>query len=261
MRFPAPLLPGTLLLREKRFIAQVRLDSDGRTVLAHTNNSGSMRGLCSPGMRVWLSPAPGAGRRLPFTWELVEPRPGVVAGINTQLANRLVREAIERTPAASQPQLVVFPTLFAPSSIRPEAVYGTESSRADFRLEGAGGRPGVTWVEVKNATLVEGDKRALFPDAPTERGRKHLRELARRVRAGDRAALVFVVQRPDADCVAPADAVDPGYGRALRRAARAGVELYALRVDARPEGPDAGLWPVSSLPVSLPALRRSRPSC
>ena len=107
-------------------------------------------------------------------------------------------------------------------------------SRLDFRLSGARDGGVNAWVEVKSVTLAEG-RVGLFPDAVTERGRKHLAVLERLHAAGERAALLFLVQRADADCVAPADAIDPAYGEALRRAAAAGVELYALgaRVTAR----------------------------
>ena len=93
MRFSDPLVPGTLLLREKRFLAHVRLDS-GEEVIAHTNNSGRMTGCSNPGSRVWLSPADRPGRKLKWTWELVEVAPGVLAGINTILPNKLVAELV-----------------------------------------------------------------------------------------------------------------------------------------------------------------------
>ena len=221
MRFSDPLVPGTLLLREKRFLAHVRLDS-GEEVIAHTNNSGRMTGCSNPGSRVWLSPADRPGRKLKWTWELVEVAPGVLAGINTILPNKLVAELVVAGRV---------PELGGGWMIRPEARFGEERSRVDLLLSRGDER---VWLEVKNVTLVR-DGAAAFPDAPTERGRKHLRELSRMVAAGDRAMLFFVVQRSDAVEVGPADDIDPAYGEALRGAMDAGVEVVSWMASVRPE--------------------------
>lgn len=222
MDFAHPLVSGTLLRREKRFLAYVRLD-DGREVVAHTNNSGSMKGVSEPGRVVWLSPADNPKRKLKWTWEVVHAGPlDVPVGVNTLLPNRLVEEAIAGG---------LIPELRGYDSIRREVKYGAEGSRIDLLLSGDSGR---CWVEVKNATLVEGD-RVLFPDAVTARGLKHLRELQLMVAEGDRAALVFTVQRSDARVFSPADAIDPAYGEELRRAAASGVELFAYQADVTRE--------------------------
>jgi sugar fermentation stimulation protein A len=222
VRFADPLVSGTLILREKRFLAHVRLDS-GETVIAHTNNSGRMTGCSDPGSPVWLSPADRPGRKLKWTWEIVHVGPaGIPAGINTILPNKLVAETIAQGRISELP---------SDWDIRPEARYGEEGSRADLLLERGADR---IWVEVKNVTLVRG-RAALFPDAPTARGRKHLRELTRQVESGDRAVLFFVVQRGDADSVGVADDIDPDYGLALRQAAEAGVEILAWRASVSPE--------------------------
>jgi sugar fermentation stimulation protein A len=218
MDFADPLVTGTLLRREKRFLAYVRLD-DGREVIAHTNNSGAMTGCSEPGSVVWLSPADKPNRKLKWTWEVVHAGPSKVpVGVNTLLPNRLVEEAI----AAS-----LIPELRGYDRIRREVRYGSEKSRIDLLLESDEAR---CWVEVKNATLVE-DGRAYFPDAVTARGLKHLRELQAQVALGDRAALVFTLQRSDASSVSPADNVDPAYGAELRRAHAAGVEILAWQAD------------------------------
>lgn len=223
MDFAAPLVTGTLIRREKRFLAYVRLD-DGREVVAHTNNSGSMTGCSEPGRVVWLSPADRPARKLKWTWEVVFAGPqNVPVGVNTLLPNRLVEEAIEAEQILE---------LQGYESIRREVRYGEERSRIDLLLEGA---PGRCWVEVKNVTLVEGE-RAFFPDAVTARGLKHLRELQAQVRAGDRAALVFTLQRSDAHCVSPADELDPAYGAELRRAADSGVLILAWQADVTRRG-------------------------
>lgn len=143
-------------------------------------------------------------------------------GINTGLPNRLVREGIENGVIR---ELQGYPL------IRPEVRYGEERSRIDLLLEGTSG---LCYVEVKNVTLVEG-RLALFPDAVTTRGQKHLRELMEVVRQGERGVIFFVVQRADGEEVAPDDAIDPEYGRLLRLAAANGVEVLAYRASVSPK--------------------------
>lgn len=222
MRFETPLVAGTLLKRYQRFLADVRLD-DGTLVTAHTPNTGSMRGCAEPGSRVWLRDSGNPERKYPLSWELVRTPEGVMVGINTTLANRLVREGIE-TGAISE--------LAGYGSIRQEVRYGA-NSRIDLLLQ-ADGRPDC-YVEVKNVTLVEGGI-AYFPDAVTSRGTKHLRELAAMVAAGHRAVIFFCVQRDDASEVRPADAIDPTYGQALRNVLAHGVEALAYGAEPTPTG-------------------------
>ncbi|HEY4745386.1 MAG TPA: DNA/RNA nuclease SfsA [Desulfuromonadaceae bacterium] len=219
MILPAPLIPGTLIKRYKRFLADVTL-ADGSMVTAHCPNSGSMKGCAVPGSRVFLSRSTNPNRKLAHTWELAE-SDGFWAGINTGLPNRLVREAIEDGTVAE---------LQGYGTIRPEVPYG-EHSRIDLLLEGPTGR---CFVEVKNVTLVE-QGRALFPDAVTTRGQKHLNELMRVVREGDRGVIFFTVQRGDGHAVSPADAIDPEYGRLLRLALANGVEALAYRAEVTTE--------------------------
>lgn len=214
MKLP-PLIPGVLVKRYKRFLADVILD-DGTTVTAHCPNSGSMKGCAIPGSKVFLSRSDTKGRKYPFTWELVECGE-FLTGINTSLPNRLTREAIADGTVVE---------LRGYGTIRPEVPYG-EHSRIDLLLEGDVGR---CYVEVKNVTLVEG-ARALFPDAVTTRGQKHLNELMRVVRDGHRGVIFFTVQRGDADSVSPADLIDPEYGRLLRLAMANGVEALAYRAE------------------------------
>ena len=222
MRFPAPLLEGRLLRRYQRFLADV--DTAAGILTAHCPNTGSMQGCAEPGMRVWLSPATNPARKLAWTWELVEALPGVVVGMHTGRSNALVREAIE---AGRVPELAGYPT------IRPEVKYG-EGSRIDLLLT-APGRPDC-YVEVKNVTAAVAGRIGYFPDAVTTRGTKHLREMSAMVASGQRAVLVFCVQRGDVDCVRPADHIDPVYGRTLREALAAGVEVIALGATVWPAG-------------------------
>ena len=215
MNLPEPLFHGTLIRRYQRFLADVQLD-DGSLVTAHTPNTGSMLGCARPGSRVVLSKSGNPARKYAHSWELVH-TDGVWVGINTLLPNRLVREGIENGAIAE---------LAGYREIRSEVAYGT-GSRIDLLLSGDAGR---CYVEVKNVTLVE-EGSALFPDAVTARGQKHLRELMEVVRLGHRGVTVFVVQRGDGERVRPADAIDPAYGALLREAAQAGVELLAYRAE------------------------------
>lgn len=231
MKVPSQLIPGRLLRRYKRFMADVEL-GDGTMVTAHCPNSGSMLGCAVPGSLVLLSSSDNPARKFPYTWEQVQ-ADGCWVGINTALPNRLVREGIEQGIVAE---------LQGYELIRQEVCYGSERSRIDLLLEG----PGLCYVEVKNVTLIDGDV-ARFPDSVTERGQKHLRELMAMVESGARSVNLFVVQRADARTVAPADAIDPAYGRLLRRALEAGVELLAYQARVTPEE----IVLSHSLPISL----------
>jgi len=179
-----------------------------------------MKGCALPGSPVLLSVSSNPKRKLAYTWELVE-ADGVWAGINTGLPNKIVHAAIA---AGEIPELAGYTT------IRPEVPYGTRS-RIDLLL--TGDRP-PCYVEVKNVTLAE-NGRALFPDAVTTRGQKHLRELLEVVRRGERGVIFFLVQRPDAAAVSPADAIDPEYGRLLRMTTANGVEALAYRATVTPD--------------------------
>ena len=220
MDLPYPLHEGRLVRRHKRFFVDVDL-IDGRRVTAHCPNTGSLLGCADPGLRVWLSETHGAGRKLPYRWDLVEVEGGTLVGVNTGLANRLVHEAL----AAG-----VIPELAGYDEVQGEVRFGTEGSRVDLFLSRANGWERC-FVEVKNVTAAVSGGVALFPDAVTVRGTKHLRELMGVVAAGDRAVLCFCVQRGDAREVRPADAIDPVYGRTLREAIAAGVETIAYRAE------------------------------
>ncbi len=180
-----------------------------------------MKGCASPGSRVLLSMNDKPQRKLRYTWELVEVDGGWV-GINTGYPNHLVREGIERG---------IIRELQGYDSLRQEVRYGEENSRIDLLLEGSSG---LCYVEVKNVTLVEGT-RALFPDAVTARGQKHLRELMAMVRQRHRAVIFYVVQRHDGESVSAADSIDPEYGRLLRLAVANGVEAMAYHTLVTPD--------------------------
>ncbi len=224
--FPPGCRVARFVRREKRFTAITIYPIDGTELRAHTNNTGSMLGLLRPGSPALLSPAQNPARRLRWTLEALglpgeEPNatPNWI-GINTLTPNRLLA-AVWR--AGQLPEARAY-TRFTPE-------FRTGHSRLDARLDAAGLPP--LYVECKNVTLVEDDQ-AQFPDAASERGRKHLDELTRLRAEGCRAALFFLVQRPDGHCFAPAEVVDPAYAEGLAHALAAGVEawVWRARVDA-----------------------------
>jgi sugar fermentation stimulation protein A len=237
MEFPQPLIEGRLLRRHKRFLADVAL-ADGRRVTAHCPNTGSLLGCAEPGMRLWLADVRGGGRKLAYRWMIVEVAGETLVGVDTGLANRLVHEAVT---AGAIPELEGY------DEVQGEVRFGTEGSRVDLFLTRANGWERC-FVEVKNVTAAVADGVALFPDAVTSRGTKHLRELMGVVARGDRAVLCFCVQRADVREVRPADAIDPLYGRTLREAVAAGVEVIAYRARVSL----AGIWLADRLPVICP---------
>jgi sugar fermentation stimulation protein A len=223
MRFASPLVRGTLVQRYKRFLADVMLE-DGGTVTAHCANPGAMLGLSAPGTAVWLEPTPGGGRRLGHAWRLVELAGGHFAGIDTSIPNRLVAESLAEGG---------IPALAGYHRIRPEVRYGTRS-RVDFLLAGDG-LPDA-WLEVKNAHLSRAGGLAEFPDCVTARGARHLGELAAMAAAGDRAILLYVVQRTDCASLRLAADLDPAYAAAAAAARAAGVEVLAHATEIDPGG-------------------------
>ncbi len=227
MKFAKPLIPGTLVQRYKRFLADVRLDT-GEAVTATCPNTGSMLGLTAPGSKVWLSESDSPTRKYKHTWELIEADGGKgprLVGINTNHPNALVAEAITSG---------LIGTLGGYGSLRREVKYGV-NSRIDILLEqGADPRP--CYVEVKNVHLSRTPGLAEFPDSKTERGAKHLAELSNMVSSGCRAVMVYLIQRGDADRFALAGDIDPAYRSAYALAQKAGVEMLAFRCDITPDG-------------------------
>ena len=254
-RILLPFAPGCrvvrLLRREKRFTIVAADPQSGQELRAHTNNTGSMLGLLAPGTPALLSPAVNPDRALKWTLEALAlalpgtppadtapkksanaPEGPAWAGVNTQTPNRLLEAAF---------RVGLLPETRGYTRLKREAKTG------DSRLDGLFSADGLAplYVECKNVTLVEGGQ-ALFPDAATERGRRHLAELTRLKQAGCRAALFFLVQRPDGDSFAPAETIDPDYATALAVALRAGVEAWVWR--ARITG--AGISLAGRLPLA-----------
>lgn len=248
-RLLLPFAPGCrvarLVRREKRFTIVATDPQSGQEIRAHTNNTGSMLGLLRPGAPALLSPAANPDRALKWTLEALA-LPGISpvdggpqglaatprapvnvpkghwVGVNTLTPNRLLAAAFRAG---------LLPPARGYAHFSREAVAG--ASRLDALITGNGLPP--LYVECKNVTLVE-DGQAQFPDAATERGRKHLAELTRLVHEGCRAALFFLVQRPDGGCFAPAEAIDPDYARALAKALAAGVEAWVWRAQVTAAG-------------------------
>jgi sugar fermentation stimulation protein A len=221
MKF-SPLTPATLIKRYKRFLADVELDG-GETITVHCPNTGAMTGCAEPGSRVWLSLSDNPKRKYPYTWELVETMAGDWACIHSVKANALVKEAIEGG---------IVEALSGYDRIRTEVKFGAENSRVDLLLDSGGDQ---CFVEVKSVTLLLRETLGVFPDAVSERGRKHLRELIEMKRQGHRAVLFFCVQHSGIESVAPADLIDPRYGETFREALAAGVEVLAYGASISPQ--------------------------
>ena len=223
MKFPDPLLRGTLISRYKRFLADVELDS-GETVTAHCANSGSMLSVNEPGSEVFLSPARNLDRKLKYTWEMI--RVGrTLVGINTSLPNGLVEEAVLDGTIVE---------LGGYSRLRREIKYG-KNSRIDLLLEDIDKKK--CYVEVKNVTMkrdLSKDAPVEFPDGVTARGAKHLVELADMVAAGHRSVMMYLVQRQDSRTFSIASDIDPVYAKGLRTAIAGGVEIlcYGCKLTA-----------------------------
>lgn len=215
MDFPSPLVRGTLVSRYKRFFADVVLE-DGTPLTAHCPNPGAMLGLNTPGLPAWLSKSDDPKRKLAHTLELVEADGGLV-GINTLHPNRIVAEALA---ADAIPEVAGY------DIHRREVRYG-ENSRVDFLLQHADRPP--CWLEVKNVHLRRGGTLAEFPDCVAARSLKHLRELTAMVAAGERAVMLFVIQRTDCDAFEACADLDPAYAKGLNEAAANGVEVLAYR--------------------------------
>jgi sugar fermentation stimulation protein A len=227
MRFDPPLVEARLRLRYKRFLADMELAGRGIEghITAHCPNPGSMTGLAEPGSRCWLGAK--TGTKLAYGWELVEAATGALVGIHTGRANAVVAEGL----AAGR-----FPSL-PNAGVRREVKVGHDS-RLDFRLEDSAGNP--CWVEVKSVTLSRRAGLAEFPDAKTMRGARHLAELGALKRRGERAVMLFLVQRGDCDRMTIAADIDPFYASALTQVRAQGVEIMAFSCEISPLAIDVG---------------------
>lgn len=223
MRFQTELVPARLIRRYKRFLADCRLQ-DGRDVVAHCANPGSMMGLAEPGQIIWLEPNDDPRKKLKFGWRLVDQDNGHFTGVDTGIPNRVIRAALDARQIAA---------FAAYDTVRPEVKYG-DKSRIDFLLQ-TDGLPDV-YVEVKSVTLSRQAGLAEFPDSVTARGAKHLDELARMVGDGHRAVMLYLVQRTDCSKLSLARDIDPAYAAAYEAARAKGVETLCFGTDITPQG-------------------------
>mgnify|MGYP006277952237 CR=1 FL=1 len=225
--YPFPeLLPGTLLKRYKRFLADIELDT-GEVITAHCPNTGPMTGVCHIGGRVMVSRSDNPNRKLAYTWELAEVHDTVPTwvGVNTALPNRVVKSVLEAK---------LLPELGDYSTIRSEVRYGSDNkSRVDFVVSDQD-QASQIYIEVKNTTWAK-QTLALFPDTVTTRGQKHLKELAS-LPPATKAVMLYFINRGDCSEFAPGDETDPDYGRLLREAVEAGVAILPCRFDVSPRG-------------------------
>ena len=230
MQFPSPLIHGILIKRYKRFLADIQL-LDGNVITAHCPNTGTMLTCSTPGSAVCLSTSDNPKRKYRYTLEMIEDGTTWV-GVNTARANGLVTEAIFKG------QIAEFKNVD-----RIVAEIKTSShTRLDLQVVQ---RTQSTFVEVKNCSLAI-DGCAMFPDAVTTRGTKHLQELTRLASEGPGSAIFFLVQRIDADRFSPAFHIDPVYGQALQQANAAGVKILVYQASVSPEGIEV----VNALPFS-----------
>lgn len=227
MRFQTDLVPARLIRRYKRFLADCTLE-DGREIIAHCPNPGSMMGLAEPGMKIWLEPNDDPKKKLKFGWRLVDHENGHFTGVDTSVPNRALRAALMEQQIEP---------LAAYGMVRPEVKYGT-NSRIDFLLS----QPGLpdAYVEIKSVTLSRQPGLAEFPDSVTKRGTKHLGELTAMVAGGHRAIMLYLIQRTDCDRFTLARDIDPAYDAAFDAARAAGVEVLCFDTKITPDGVDLG---------------------
>lgn len=221
MKFPTPLTRATLVKRYKRFLFDAVLD-DGRAITGSCPNTGSMLGLTDPGSTIWMSEHDSPTRKYRYALELVE-ADGTTVGINTGLPNKIVEEAISGGDIGP---------LCGYADMKREQKYG-KNSRIDILLSDENRPP--AYVEVKNVHFIRTPGLAEFPDSPTQRGAKHLDELGDMVEAGNRAVMVYLVQRTDCQRLKICRDLDSNYGKAFDRAVARGVEALAVRCHITPQ--------------------------
>lgn len=233
--WPQPLLPGSFKERKNRFAATVQTEA-GQTLLLHVANSGRMSELLVAGAPVLYRLRPAAHRRTAGDLLLVR-HGGRWVSIDARMPNRLFTACFE---AGQMAPFVHY------TQLQGEVVLG--QGRIDFKLTGpkTGGQPKEFWVETKSCNLVSGGI-ALFPDAPTTRGARHLRDLQQLAAQGIGAAVIFFIQRDDVEKFQPHRQADPAFADALQGAAAAGVKIFAYKCSVTP----AKIEVVGAVPVEL----------
>ncbi len=234
MQFDTPLIHGKLIKRYKRFLADIQLDT-GKIITAHCPNTGTMLSCSSPGSDVFLSISNNPKRKYPHTLEMVQDNKTWV-GVNTSRTNKLVIEAIKKGQIS---ELIHFDTIKA-------EVKTSKESRLDLLIRQQNQD---TYVEIKNCSLAI-NRCAMFPDAVTTRGTKHLNELIKLKEKGFESCIFFLVQRMDADRFTPATHIDKVYAKTIEQAATAGVQILVYQADVSPTGINV----VRPLPYQLDSL-------
>jgi sugar fermentation stimulation protein A len=224
------LQPSTLIKRYKRFLADVTLvdetSGNRKEVTMHCANTGAMTGCATPGDIVWYSTSDNLKRKYPNSWEITYTQAKHWICVNTIRANQLTEEALNNN---------LITEFLSHTKLKREVKYGEENSKIDFQLYDKTGRE--TYIEVKSVTLLEGEQ-GYFPDAVTERGQKHLRELIAMTALGHRAVLLFAVLHTGINSVKPAEHIDPKYAQLLREAKQQGVEILAYKASFANEKQD-----------------------
>lgn len=216
--FEEELVHGRLIKRYKRFLADIKLDN-GETVTAHCTNSGSMKSCLEDNAEVYLSPVNDPKRKTKFTWEMIKINSDWV-GINTGNPNKLAFEAVKNGEIEK---------LKGYTEVKREVKF--DDSRFDVMAKN---EKEICFIEVKNVTLKEGNY-ALFPDAVTSRGKKHLETLMKVKKEGMRAVMLYIIQRMDVKVFAPAKEIDPTYAKTLKKAYEQGVEIIPVQAKVTPE--------------------------
>jgi sugar fermentation stimulation protein A len=228
LKYNQRLIEGVFLKRYKRFFADVELGigNEKKVEVAHIANTGSMKSLNNPGSPCLVSPATNPERKLRYSLEAIRATTGAWVGVNTSLPNHLVQEAFENNKISHW---------LSYDEFKREVKINSET-RLDAMLTKGKHKHYVEVKSVTMASVIEGRQIAQFPDAETERGQKHLRELMSLLQQGHSAEIFFVVQRGDCEEFRPADDIDPEYGQLLRDAAKAGVVISAYKFQVDPEG-------------------------
>ncbi|HFE37331.1 MAG TPA: DNA/RNA nuclease SfsA [Gammaproteobacteria bacterium] len=235
MKLCQPRLEGRLIKRYKRFLADIEL-AGGEIITAHTGNTGAMLGCSDPGSRVWIYDTENPKRKYRYSWDMVEDLAGNLIGIHTTRANKLVSEGIANGVIKE----------LAGYEAKPEVKYKNFNTRFDFMLC-KNDAPQHCFLEVKSVTAKRHTDTAIFPDAKSERGKKHLDVLMDALMQGYRSIAFYCIQRDDVNCFSPADEIDPLYAETLRKAHAAGVEIMAYKTRLSPD--EIALY--QAVPVSL----------
>lgn len=213
MNFENKLIKAKIIKRYKRFLSDIELES-GEVICAHVPNTGSMQSCWAPGWSVFLSHSDNPKRKLKYTLELTHNGESFIA-VNTSATNKIVKEALENGDIAEFKKY---------NSVKAEQKI--LDSRLDFVVTNEDGEH---YIEVKNVTLKGEDDIALFPDAVTTRGQKHLRDLIKIVEMGHKATMLYIVNRQDVNSFTPAKDIDPVYAKLLKEASENGVQILAYQ--------------------------------